>query len=244
MKPTALITGASRGIGRAAATIFAKRGYNVVINYNKSEAQALALEAELAARDCGAFACRADVTDAGQVRELIRRSLERFGRIDVLVNNAGVAQQKLFTDISEDEWDVMMDVNVKSMYLTCREALPHMISRKSGSIVNVSSIWGITGASCEVHYSATKAAVIGFTKALAKELGPSNIRVNCVAPGVIATDMNAALTTEDAAALCEETPLMRIGTAREAAECIWFLGSEGAAFVTGQVLSPNGGIVI
>lgn len=244
MHKTALITGASRGIGRAAAALFAAEGYHVVINYLNSKKQAEELCAALEADGHSAIAIKADVSKRAQVDAMVHATLQRFGTIDVLVNNAGIAQQKLFNDITEDEWDRMFDINLKGMFNCCQAALPTMLHHKSGRIINLSSMWGIAGASCEVHYSAAKAAVIGFTKALAKELGPSNIQVNCVAPGVIETEMNATLTDADRAALKEETPLMRIGTPQEVAQAIFFLASDKASFFTGQVLSPNGGFVI
>ena len=187
---------------------------------------------------------RADVADAASVNDMIRAVINKFGKIDVLVNNAGIAEQRLFTDITSEAWDRMISVNLTGVFNCIKAVLPGMISRKSGKIVNVSSIWGITGASCEVHYSAAKAAVIGLTKALAKEVGPSNIQVNCVAPGVIDTEMNASLTEADRMAITEETPLGRIGTAEEVASAILYLASPKAGFITGQVLSPNGGVVI
>jgi 3-oxoacyl-[acyl-carrier protein] reductase len=175
---------------------------------------------------------------------MVQRVIDVFGRIDVLVNNAGIAQSKMFTDLTADDWDAMFDVNVKGAFHCCQSVLPGMISRKSGCILNVSSIWGLVGASCETHYSAAKAAVIGLTKALAKELGPSGIRVNAVAPGVIDTDMIAGLDDETREALKEETPLCRLGTAEDVAQTIRFLTSDSAGFITGQVISPNGGFVI
>ncbi len=241
---TVLITGAATGIGRAAALLFAADGYNVAVHYNKSEKEALTLAEQIAAQGGRAVAVRADVADAAQVNAMTRRVIDVFGRIDVLVNNAGVAQTKLFTDLTANDWDTMFDVNVKGVFHCCQTVLPGMISRKAGCIVNVSSIWGMVGASCEVPYSAAKAAVIGLTKALAKELGPSNIRVNCVAPGVIETRMIDGLDDETRAALKDETPLCRLGTAEDAAQTIRFLASENASFMTGQVLSPNGGFVI
>ena len=241
---TVLITGAATGIGRATALSFAADGYNVAVHYNKSEQAALNLCADIAQQGGRAMAVHADVSDAAQVRTMVQRVNEVFGHIDILVNNAGIAQSKLFTDLTADDWDAMFDVNVKGVFHCCQSVLPGMISRKKGCIINVSSIWGLVGASCEVHYSAAKAAVIGLTKALAKELGPSGIRVNAVAPGVIETDMIADLDNETREALKEETPLCRIGTAGDVAQTIRFLASEGAGFVTGQVLSPNGGFVI
>lgn len=234
-----LITGASRGIGASAARLFAKNGYNVIINYNRSEKEAHALSDEL-----GALAVCADVSDKAAVKAMTDEITKRFGGIDILINNAGIAQFKLFSDISESEWDRMFDVNVKGMFNCSQAVLPYMINRKKGKIINVSSIWGISGASCEVHYSAAKAAVIGFTKALAKELGPSGICVNCVAPGVIKTDMCASLSDEDISELVDMTPLSRVGTPDDVAATMLYLASEAADFVTGQVISPNGGMVI
>lgn len=241
---TVLITGAATGIGRATALSFAADGYNVGVHYNKSEQAALSLCADIAQQGGRAMVVHADVSDAAQVRTMVQRVNEVFGHIDILVNNAGIAQSKLFTELAADDWDAMFDVNVKGVFHCCQSVLPGMISRKLGCIINVSSIWGLVGASCEVHYSAAKAAVIGLTKALAKEMGPSGIRVNAVAPGVIETDMIADLDNETREALKEETPLCRIGTAGDVAQTIRFLASEGAGFVTGQVISPNGGFVI
>ena len=241
---TVLITGAATGIGRAAALLFAADGYNVAVHYNKSEKEALALAEKIAAQGGRAVAVRADVANAAQVNAMVRRVAEVFGRIDVLINNAGIAQTKLFTDLTANDWDTVLDVNVKGVFHCCQAVLPEMISRKAGCIVNVSSVWGMVGASCEVHYSAAKAAVIGLTKALAKELGPSGIRVNCVAPGVIETRMIDGLDDDTRAALKEETPLCRLGTAEDVAQAIRFLASDKASFMTGQVISPNGGFVI
>lgn len=236
MKETVLITGGSRGIGAAAARLFAAEGYRVVICCQKEIEKARTLAASLP----DACAYQADVSDEAAVNAMI----EEIGRVDVLVNNAGIAMQKLFTDTTAEDWERIFRVNVTGMFYTCRAVLPGMIRRQSGRIVNISSMWGETGASCEVAYSASKAAVIGLTKALAKEVGLSGVTVNCVSPGVIETDMNQNLTDEDKAALCDETPLNRIGTAEEAAQAILFLASERASFITGQILGVNGGIVI
>lgn len=241
---TVLITGAATGIGRATALSFAADGYNVAVHYNKSEQAALSLCADIAQQGGRAMAVHADISDVAQVKTMIQRVNEVFGHIDILVNNAGIAQSKLFTELTADDWNAMFDVNVKGVFHCCQSVLPDMISRKKGCIINVSSIWGLVGASIEVHYSAAKAAVIGLTKALAKELGPSGIRVNAVAPGVIETDMIAELDRQTREALKEDTPLCRIGTAEDVAQTIRFLASEGAGFVTGQVISPNGGFVI
>ncbi len=236
---TALITGASRGIGRETAQKFYKNGYNVIINYNKNEKAALDLQSKLP----NSMIIKADVSNESEVKSMIDAVIEKYGFIDVLVNNAGIAQQKLFTDISTDEWNNMMNVNINSVYYTCKYVVPYMVSKKSGKIINVSSMWGITGASCEVHYSAAKSAVIGFTKALAKELGPSGIQVNAVAPGTIMTDM-CNFDDETINSIREETPLGRIGSAADVANSIYFLASEQADFITGQIISPNGGMVI
>ena len=175
---------------------------------------------------------------------MFQKANAAFGPVHILINNAGISRFGLFTDIGEEEWDEVMDTNCKGMYLCCKEALPHMISDKDGAIVNISSMWGQVGASCEVHYSASKAAVIGLTKALAKELGPSNVRVNCVAPGVIQTDMLANVAPDIQRELAEDTPLMRLGTPGDIAKTVCFLCSREAGFITGQVLGVNGGFVI
>jgi len=243
-KKTVLVTGASRGIGKETAKLFAHNGYNVAINYRRSAEEAEKLHEQLLSEGCRVIKARADVSRRDQVDDMVSEILERFGGIDVLVNNAGVAQQKLFQDISADDWDLIFDVNARGTFNCCQSVLPSMIRNKRGKIINISSVWGLTGASCEVHYSAAKAAVIGLTKALAKELGPSNIQVNCVAPGIIRTDMNSnldALTIEE---LKSATPLGVLGTPRDAAELIFFLASDRANFITGQVISPNGGFVI
>ena len=244
MKKTVLITGASRGIGRATALLFASRGWHVAAGYhqNKDEAGSLIRQIREAGGTAEAFC--ADVSNPQAVRDMVVAAETSLGPIDCLVNNAGIAQQKLFTDISLDDWNRMVAVNLSGVFHCCQAVLPGMIRRHTGSIINLSSVWGITGASCEVHYSAVKAGIIGLTKALAKEVGPSGIRVNCVAPGVIETEMNAGILPEDKAALACETPLMRLGTSEEVAECISFLADEKASFLTGQVLSPNGGFVI
>ena len=234
-----LITGASRGIGAAAARRFAAGGCRVVVNYNRSRAQAEALAEEI-----GGWAIQADVSDPAQVQNMVDNVLDKFCQLDILVCNAGIAQQKLFGDLTDEDWRRMFAVNVDGVFYTIRAALPHFIHRKAGRIVTVSSMWGQVGGSCEVAYSAAKAAVIGLTKALAKEVGPSGITVNCVAPGVIATEMNANLDGETMAALAEETPLGVIGRPEDVAQAIWYLASDDAGFLTGQVLAPNGGLVI
>ncbi len=245
MKKTVFITGASRGIGAACAIYFAKQGYDVAINYlsNIDKAQ----EVANAIRDMGqkALLYQGDVADYEKMRTIIEKCTKDLGQIDVVINNAGIAQQKLFTDTTPDEWHRIFSVNVDGIYNVLSCVLPQMINRKSGSVVNVSSMWGICGASCEVAYSASKSAVIGLTKALAQELSPSNIRVNCVAPGLIDTEMNDNLSEEDIRGVIEETPLGKIGKTEDVAKAIFFLADdEYSSFTTGQILSPNGGLVI
>ena len=240
----ALITGGSRGIGAAAARLFARRGWGVAVGCGQNRERAETLTGELSRMGVPALCVQADVADAGQVQRMANTVLEQFGRLDVLVCCAGVSHVGLISQISEDEWRRLFAVNVDGVHHCCRAVLPHMLERKSGSIVTVSSMWGQVGASCEAAYSATKGAVIAYTRALAKELGPSRIRVNCVAPGVIDTEMNAHLTTEELMALAEETPLGRIGTPEEAAAAIAFLAGEESSFLTGQVVCPNGGLVV
>ncbi len=240
----ALITGASRGIGAATAREFARRGWGVAIHYNRGAAEAAALAEELRGFGVPVVTVQADVADRAQVEKMVDNVLENFCQLDTLVCNAGVSHVGLLSDIDEADWKRLFGVNVDGVYHGCRAVLPHFIHRKAGSIVTVSSMWGQVGASCEVAYSATKGAVIAFTKALAKELGPSGIRVNCVAPGMIDTEMNGHLGEADRAAIAEETPLERIGKPEEVARAIVFLASEEASFVTGQVLAPNGGLVI
>ena len=235
MAKTALITGASRGIGAACARALSAAGFDVIINYNSSEKAAEKLAAELGCR-----ALRADVSDP----DAVARMFEAAGGVDVLVCCAGIALTKLFTDTDADDWRRVFGVNIDGTANCCRAAIPHMVHRKYGRIITVSSMWGVSGASCEAAYSASKAAVIGLTKALAKELGPSGITVNCVAPGVIDTDMNAALTPETLRELAEETPLCRIGTPEDVAAAVRFLASDDASFITGQVLGVDGGFVI
>ena len=201
---------------------------------------AAALEAELP----GITAVQCDVASRASCELAFRAAEQALGRVDVLVSNAGIAQQKLFTDITPEEWQHMLDVNLTGAFHLCQLALPGMIRRKQGRILTVSSMWGQTGGSCEVHYSAAKAGLIGLTKALAKEEGPSGITVNCVAPGVIETDMMAAFTAEDKAALAEETPVGRLGTPEEVAKLLVFLAGEDAGYITGQVFGVNGGLVI
>ena len=240
----ALITGASRGIGAATAREFARRGWGVAVNYVQSQAQALHLVTELTEMGAPAIAVQADVADREQVRKMVDNVLEKFCQLDILVCNAGVSETGLISEIDEAHWRRIFAVNVDGMHYCCQAVLPHMIHRKSGSIITVASMWGQVGGSCEVAYSATKGAVIAYTKAASKELGPSNIRESFGSPGVIDTEMNAHLNREDLAVLDDETPLGRLGTPDEVAKAIAFLASDEASFLTGQVLSPNGGLVV
>ena len=235
-----LISGGDRGIGAAAARAFYAAGYRVAVLYHSNAKAAAELEKQLP----GITAVQCDVASRASCELAFRTAEQALGRVDVLVSNAGIAQQKLFTDITPEEWQHMLDVNLTGAFHLCQLALPGMIRRKAGRILTVSSMWGQTGGSCEVHYSAAKAGLIGLTKALAKEEGPSGITVNCVAPGVIDTDMMAAFTAEDKAALAEETPVGRLGSADEVAQLLVFLAGEGAGYITGQVFGVNGGLVI
>lgn len=244
MSKTVLITGASRGIGAACAERFAKEGYNVVINYHTSvtaEALAKRISDEYGVRT---LCVKADVRKKAECDSLIERAVAEFGFIDVLVNNAGVSLSGLFTVTTEDEWDRVIATNLSSVYYSSKAVLPHMIREHRGAIVNIASMWGEVGASCEAAYSASKAGVIGLTKALAKEVGPSNIRVNAVSPGVILTDMMKGYEEDTLEALKDETPLSRLGAPEDIAGAVYFLASESAGFITGQILSVNGGFVI
>lgn len=241
---TVLITGGSRGIGQACVLAFARAGWQVAFSYHTQAEQAGQL-VERVRQQGGAAACwQADVADSSQVDRLFARAEEAFGPIDALVCNAGIAHQGLLTDMTDAQWRRLMGVDLDGAFYCCRRALPAMVRRHQGSVVLISSTWGVTGGSCEAAYSAAKAGLIGLAKALAKEMGPSGIRVNCIAPGVIDTEMNGGLTEEDLAALREETPLGRQGAPEEVAEAALFLCGEGARFITGQVLGVDGGIAV
>ena len=244
MAKTILITGGSRGIGRACVELFARKGWRVAFLCRAREDAAKMLVDNLRAEGCDAEYFLCDVSDRARVNEVVGEILRRYHRIDALVNNAAVAQIKLFTDLTPEDWRRMFAVNVDGVFNCTQAVLGGMISEKSGTIVNISSMWGQVGASCEVSYSAAKAAVIGMTKALAKEVGPSGVRVNCVCPGVIDTDMNAELDEETRAALRDETPLERIGAPDDIARAVAYLCSEEASFITGQILGVNGGMII
>ena len=231
----ALVTGGSRGIGAACCRALARDGWYVYVNYNKSRDKALALAEEI-----GGTAVWADVSDVNAVKAMF----ETVGDVELLVNNAGIAHGGLLTDLSPADWQRLFDVNITGVYNCSRAAIPHMVHEKRGHIISLASILGVSGGSCEVAYSATKGAVIAFTKALAKELGPSGIRVNCVAPGCIDTDMTANLTKADFAALAEDTAMCRIGRPEDVADVIALMADPGARFMTGQVIGVDGGLVI
>lgn len=236
---TVLITGGSRGIGAAMVRLFSDRGYRVAFTYKNSAAAA-----SLISEETGALAIRADSASEKDICNAVKIAEEKIGNVEILINNAAVSSFSLVTDVSSDAWREMFSVNVDAAFLYSKSVLPSMIRNGFGRIINITSMWGLVGSSCEVCYSSTKAALIGFTKALAKEVGPSGITVNAIAPGLIDTDMNASLSEEDKAAVCEETPLMRIGKAEEIAEAAYFLASDGAAFITGDVMNVSGGFVV
>lgn len=238
---TVLITGGSGGIGAESARRFAAAGYRVAVHYFKNNEKALGLAEELGG---GAIAVGCDLRDGAQVADMVDNVLDKFCQLDIMVCNAGVAWQGLLGDMTSEEWREVFAVNVDGVFHCCKAVIPHFIHRKAGKIITVSSMWGQVGASCEAAYSASKAAVIGLTRALSKELGPSGITVNCVSPGVIATEMNGHLSAEALEALRDETPLGRIGATADVAESLLFLASPAGDFMTGQVLAPNGGLII
>ena len=234
-----VVTGSSRGIGAAIVKHLAKLGYTVILNYNKSEASAKNVEKKKKKQGYTVDVFRADVSKPMEAKNLIDFAINKYGKIDVLINNAGICQDRLFTEITDEDWKNMMNNNLNSAFYCSREAAKNMIHNKQGLIINMSSIWGLTGGSMEVHYSTTKAGLIGLTKALAKELGPSNIRVNAIAPGIIDTDMNRGYSKEDLEELKNEIPLERIGTVNNIAKSVaWLIEDD---YTTGEVISINGG---
>jgi len=240
----AVVTGATGGIGSEICRVLAKNGYSIAALYNKSADKAANLKAELETLGCDCEVYSVPVENKVFVKNTFDEILRRFKHIDLLVNNAGIAQSKLFCDITEDDFDRMVDVNLKGVFNCSQSALCDMLKRQCGNIINISSMWGQVGASCEVHYSAAKAGVIGMTKALAKEVSPSGIRVNCVAPGVIDTEMLSSYSKEDLDNLAQETPLLRIGTPTDVANAVLFLASDASSFITGEVIGVNGGFII
>ena len=244
MKKVALVTGSSRGIGRAIAAQLAREGYAVCINYIEQQQAAEALVAELQAEGCLAMAIQADVADRAAVNAMVAAAEAAFGPVTLLVNNAGISRQGLFQDVDDELWDRYFAVNVTGARNTIQAVLPHMLHEKSGCIINISSIWGLRGASCEVTYATTKAALVGLTRSLALELAPSGIRVNAVAPGCIETDMVRALGQETRDMLVDATPMGRLGTPEDIAGAVSFLASDKASFMTGQILTADGGFIV
>lgn len=239
MYKTVFITGGSRGIGACAVKKFAKSGYRVAFSYLNSEKEAKILENKY-----GALAVKADISDSEQVDKAIEKIEKAFGSVDILVNNAGIDEFALVTDITDEMWKKMIDTNLSGAFYACRRVLPSMIHKKDGIIINISSMWGEVGASCEVHYSVSKAGLIGLTKALAKEVGPSGIRVNCITPGVVDTDMNKNLTGDDVKSLISDTPLGKIASPEDIVGVMEFLASDSSSFITGQIIGVNGGFII
>ena len=244
MKRTVIVTGSSKGIGAAAAIMFAQKGFNVVINYNESYESASLLCSSLVSNGYSVITQKANVANKMEVDLMVKETLYKFGSIDVLINNAGVAYQGLITDTDEIDFDRIIEIDLKGVFNCCKSVTQTMVNQKSGTIINISSMWGQVGASCEVAYSAAKAGVIGLTKALAKELAPSGITVNCIAPGLIETGMNSNLTVEELNDIVNAIPLGRMGSADEIAAAAYFLASPAADYITGQVLGINGGYII
>lgn len=242
MRKVVIVTGASKGIGREIAKLLAKEGLQVVANYNKSEQKAKELKEELNNQNIDVDIFKADVSKRKEAKALVTYTLNKYGKIDVLINNAGISEYKIYTDETDEDWDRVINTNLYSAFIMSQEVIPNMIHNKSGCIINISSIWGIVGASLEVLYSISKAGMDGLTKGLAKELGPSNIRVNSVAPGAMDTDMNADLSMEELKQLEKDTPLGRIGKPEDIAKCVKWLVED--TFTTGQIISINGGWVI
>lgn len=239
---TVLVTGGSRGIGKCIVENLARDGFNVVLNYNKSEKQAKQIQKELSEQGINIEIYKADVSKREDVKKLVKFTLNKFKNIDVLINNAGIAKLQMFNDITDADWNEMLNTNLNSVFYTTQEVLPNMIHNKNGCIINISSIWGVVGASCEVAYSVSKAGINGMTKSLAKELGLSNIRVNAIAPGVIDTEMNSNLDNAIKEQIKNDTPLNKIGKPIDIYRCVkWLIEDE---FTTGQIISPNGGYVI
>ena len=242
MEKVAIVTGASRGIGREIAKSLAKQNIKVIANYNNSEEKAIELKKELEAEGIEIDIVKADVSKREEIKNLVNYAIENYGKIDILINNAGISEYKLFTDETDEDWNIVINTNLYSAFATSQEVIPNMIKNKNGCIVNISSVWGMVGASMEVLYSVSKAGIDGLTKALAKELGPSNIRVNAIAPGIIDTDMCKNFSKEDLENIKEEIPLERIGKTEDIAKCVNWLINDN--YTTGQIISINGGWII
>lgn len=242
MERVAIVTGASRGIGREIAKSLAKQNIKVIANYNNSEEKAIELKKELEAEGIMIDIVKADVSQREEIRNLVKYVIEEYGKIDILINNAGISEYKLFTDETDEDWNRVINTNLYSAFATSQEVIPNMIKNKNGCIINISSVWGMVGASMEVLYSVSKAGIDGLTKALAKELGPSNIRVNAIAPGIVDTDMCKNFTKEELENIKEEIPLERIGKVEDISKCINWLIDDN--YTTGQIISINGGWII
>ena len=242
MNKVVIVTGASRGIGRNIATTLAKKGYIVIANYNKSENKAIELQQNLEKENINIDIFKADVSNRDEVKKLVQFVINKYKKIDCVINNAGIDQVKMFLDITDADWNNMISNNLNSVFYMCQEILPYMIHEKNGVIINISSIWGVTGASCESHYAVSKAGVDALTKSLAKEMGPSNIRINSIAPGFIDTEMNNNLNEEEKQEIKEESPLQKIGKVEDVSRTVeWIVEDE---YITGQVISVNGGWLI
>ena len=242
MNKVVIVTGASRGIGRNIATTLAKKGYIVIANYNKSENKAIELQQNLEKENIKIDIFKADVSNRDEVKKLVQFVINKYKKIDCVINNAGIDQVKMFLDITDTDWNNMISNNLNSVFYMCQEVLPYMIHEKNGVIINISSIWGVTGASCESHYAVSKAGVDALTKSLAKEMGPSNIRINSIAPGFIDTEMNNNLNEEEKKEIKEEIPLQKIGKVEDVSRTVeWIIEDE---YITGQVISVNGGWLI
>ena len=242
MNKVVIVTGASRGIGRNIATTLAKKGYIVIANYNKSENKAIELQQNLEKENINIDIFKADVSNRDEVKKLVQFVINKYKKIDCVINNAGIDQVKMFLDITDADWNNMISNNLNSVFYMCQEVLPYMIHEKNGVIINISSIWGVTGASCESHYAVSKAGVDALTKSLAKEMGPSNIRINSIAPGFIDTEMNNNLNEEEKKEIKEEIPLQKIGKVEDVSRTVeWIVEDE---YITGQVISVNGGWLI
>lgn len=242
MQKVAIITGASKGIGREIARSLAIKEVKVIVNYNNSEKEAIELKEELKKENIYIDIFKADVSKREEGHKLVQFALDKYKKVDILINNAGISEYKMFVNETDEDWNRVINTNLYSAFMMCQEVIPNMINNKSGCIINISSIWGMVGASLEVIYSVSKAGMNGLTKGLAKELGPSNIRVNSIAPGLIDTDMNKDLNKEELKELKEETPLEKIGIPQDIAKCVNWLVEDN--FTTGQIISPNGGWVI
>ena len=242
MNKVVIVTGASRGIGRNIATTLAKKGYIVIANYNKSENKAIELQQNLEKENIKIDIFKADVSNRDEVKKLVQFVINKYKKIDCVINNAGIDQVKMFLDITDADWNNMISNNLNSVFYMCQEVLPYMIHEKNGVIINISSIWGVTGASCESHYAVSKAGVDALTKSLAKEMGPSNIRINSIAPGFIDTEMNNNLNDEEKQEIKQEIPLQKIGKVEDVSRTVeWIIEDE---YITGQVISVNGGWLI